>query len=600
MGNSISNSIAAASQMDPIPMEALLVVGAGMKEPHGKNIAILRSISATISAISSSALMWMITRSHKGLSTTQHRLLLGLCLFDISSSLGVVFSNPMAPSDLAYMVWNVRGNEASCDAQGFLIVMGVTGGIFYNAALNLYYLAVVKYGKSDDYIRAKIEPFLHGVPIVAALAYSITALIRKHFNDDGYGSCYSPVHYPLHCVGYSVDEVRDGFEIPCGRGIEGAEAMVLYSIVSMFMVAVTVLASLALIFKAVRDQEKKLSKYGVGALRAGLSANFNSTTQASVWERIKTSMHGSRRSSTPSVIRSKNAHNQSRAVMHRAFGYSFAWVLSYGSQCVGLVIQLVTSNYPLILFYVTSIFIPLQGFFNLTIYMYPKVISTRNKNTKRGGKDVSLCKAILIVFFSSKGDDGRKKKSNLHHGNMHPSSHSSKDPQSLRLRNKAEKNASREPQEEEEKYEIQPLTSAMVPRQEFLRSTYTSNLSLDQNSKGADLEVATIEEDKNEYTDKDKNSPISSSSPQGTIVTDVPDSKNVLLMENDVHMKEEVGSDSDSEAEDNVDTSREDNHADTEEYVQLGINLSVKESVSDGRHDDENLNTKEDHETNIK
>ncbi len=91
----------------------------------------------------------------------------------------------MAPSENDYASWNARGNEASCDTQGFLFCFGSTGGLFYNAALNVYYLAVVKYGKSESYIRTKIEPFLHSVPVVVALTGSAVFLAKKNFNDDG-------------------------------------------------------------------------------------------------------------------------------------------------------------------------------------------------------------------------------------------------------------------------------------------------------------------------------------------------------------------------------------------------------------------------------
>ncbi len=99
-------------------------------------------------------------------------------------------------------------------------------GQLYNASLNVYYVAVVKHGKSeaDIRIRSKMEPFLlHGVPIVwiVALTYTIVLLARKHLNDAGAGICTSPVYYPPHCYGYDVGEIRDGFEIPCGRGSDG-------------------------------------------------------------------------------------------------------------------------------------------------------------------------------------------------------------------------------------------------------------------------------------------------------------------------------------------------------------------------------------------
>ncbi len=44
--------------------------------------------------------------------------------------------NVMVPSDNDYFVWNARGTEASCDAQGSVMVFGVYGGLFYNILLH--------------------------------------------------------------------------------------------------------------------------------------------------------------------------------------------------------------------------------------------------------------------------------------------------------------------------------------------------------------------------------------------------------------------------------------------------------------------------------
>eukprot|EP00553_Chaetoceros_curvisetus_P015258 CAMPEP_0204645080 /NCGR_PEP_ID=MMETSP0718-20130828/1927_1 /ASSEMBLY_ACC=CAM_ASM_000674 /TAXON_ID=230516 /ORGANISM="Chaetoceros curvisetus" /LENGTH=149 /DNA_ID=CAMNT_0051666825 /DNA_START=114 /DNA_END=559 /DNA_ORIENTATION=+ len=149
----------------------------------------------------------------------------------------------MAPSDSKYRIWNVRGNEVTCDAQGFLIIFGMGGGLFYNAMLNLYFVAVVKYGKSEDYIRNKIEPFLHGVPIVVGLAMSIVGLVGNHINDGGGGICNWSAHYPPHCQGYGVGDVRDGFEIPCYRGSEGADTFLISQMVGLLIPGVIIIAS---------------------------------------------------------------------------------------------------------------------------------------------------------------------------------------------------------------------------------------------------------------------------------------------------------------------------------------------------------------------
>ncbi len=512
MGNRYS-WIAESSAMDPIPMEDLIAMSMiERKEGHGKNNCIIRGVSGIISFLSSFALIWMIARSHKGLSTTQHRILLGLSICDIMSSLSYSTFGFMAPSDNDYSVWNARGNVATCDAQGVFFAFGATGGIFYNAALNVYSLTVVKFDKNEDYVRTKVEPFLHGVPITWALTFSIVSLAGEHLNDDGTGYCSVPVHYPLHCQGYDVGEIRDGFEIPCGRGIEGVERFRFFGPISVFIAAIIVITSLVMIYRAVKKQEMKLSRYGASTLTSINSPQLQG--RVSLWKRIKTTLS---RSSAPAsssnvsrpAIRSNNMQSQSRAVMHKAFQYSFAWLLSFVPFFI-----VVFFGFSVVTYYFMSILLPLQGFYNLCIYMYPKVISARK--VRRGEENkVSWRKAISEAFWS-RGKERKQKNcprnqrtSNLR-GNRNPL-HNKKNRNGIiryhqdnttnitstaTTDEKSHRRESRE--EEEEKCEIQPPSNSMVPtRRNVLDLTYAPNPTppITGTHRDIELEVTDIVED---------------------------------------------------------------------------------------------------------
>ncbi len=269
-----------------------------------------------------------------------------------------------------------------------------------------------------------------------ALSYSIALLVGKHFNDNRFGACISPVHYPAHCQGYAVGEIRDGFDIPCGRGLEGAEVAMLSTLALMFIAAIVISTSLGMIYKAVRTQENKLSRYSVFTTNMRQHQDQSRSRaqrddvqqQGGGWKRMKTSLTvmasslkmsivPSRRNSAPDPamhhtrMRSNDTQSQSRAVMHKAFGYSFAWLLSYGIFIIASVIKIMNGNSNLVLVYVTTAFTALQGCFNLIIYMYPKIISVKKKKSKqRGGEEmrVSWCDAIVIVFWS-RGNDAKRK-----------------------------------------------------------------------------------------------------------------------------------------------------------------------------------------------
>lgn len=110
---------------EAIPTEDINPTYAEWRDSHGKAIGILRSTSAILSLVSSSFLIWMILRSTKRLTTTQHRILLGMSVSDIIFSISMVHFNALAPSELGYIVWNARGSQASCAADGFVYWMGI-------------------------------------------------------------------------------------------------------------------------------------------------------------------------------------------------------------------------------------------------------------------------------------------------------------------------------------------------------------------------------------------------------------------------------------------------------------------------------------------
>ncbi len=476
--------ITATSKMDVISVDDLIVAYAQFRCSHGKALVILRSVSGITSVISSFIMIWMILRSLEGLSTPKHRLLFGLCMCDILVSLSYSTFNLMSPSDIDYSAWNVRGNEATCTAQGFLATLGGYGGLFYNSALNLYFLAVVKYEKGDIEIRTKIEPFLHGVPIAISFSYSIARLVKDQYNADDKGAtpCMMLVNYPPHCQGHGVGETRDGFEIPCGRGLDWGWTSSIIGQTFIFIPVLIMIVSLGIIYRCVRKIEEELAKYGVSALRATIQNRENSSGQytSDAPSTLVTSMRSSiswlRKSKNKPIARSNNTRSKSRAVLHKAFGYSFFWFLSYGIIMIGIIMKAVTNNFPLAVNYLNAILYPLQGLFNLLIYMHPKIMVAR-----RRCRNISWCGAFIQALLS-RDSKTRKKKASRRAGKRGGNEHFKKRAMEDATRvskeqvRRAKTRIERDHQKEEEKCEIKPLENVNYCKGTS-NSMYASNIS---------------------------------------------------------------------------------------------------------------------------
>lgn len=389
-------------QKDPIPLDEITASGAEWKS-HGKNVSIIRSVLAIVSLVASSTLIWMLLRSKVRLSSTYHRLLIGMSIADMLYSLSLAHFNSTAPSDDDYMVWNARGNQATCSAQGFILFMGAISGLLYSCSLNLYYLAVVRYKKSDKYIRTKMEPFLHGIPVACALVCTTTFLVKKNINSDGEGICFIPVHEPPHCIGYEDGQIREGFEIPCGRGRDGAVLFAYLGFyLTLFAVPVIIGISLGMIYKSVLQQEKKLGRYGVNAFTA--SARQLSADDDDVRARGSLTVRISRLLMLSSPTSSQE-RNKSRAVLHRAIAYSIAYFLAWSFVIIHISLILAGIEWPTSLSYLTSIFNPLQGYYNFVIFIYPKVLTA--KRSKRD--NLTWCQAFAKAFRSRGGDSTRNR-----------------------------------------------------------------------------------------------------------------------------------------------------------------------------------------------
>jgi len=386
-----------------IPVEALEPMFEQWREGNGKALSIIRATSAVISTISSSLLIWMLARSSKRFTTTQHRILLGMSICDIIFSLSYAHFNAMAPSEISYMVWNARGNQTSCVVNGYFSLVGLISVLLYQCSLNVYYLLVVKCGKTDRYIRKKTEPFLHGVPILVTLIFTLAHIpFRGFYNSSMDGSCIWPSYEPPHCIGYEFMEVREGFSIPCGRGRDSPEVFGYFITFFTLGTPIFVGVILGIMYVHVRKQEKRMARFGVGSLN--LNEGANNSTEAngsSICSRIR-KWFTKKRSSSPE-------QSNSRGILHQAVAFSIAYFLTWGWFIIYRIVGYAGADVPLWLGYMVNIFSTLQGFFNFLVFIYPKVVKA--KSSQDG--DLSWCQAIGKVFHPN-GEWGKKKKRPTH------------------------------------------------------------------------------------------------------------------------------------------------------------------------------------------
>lgn len=295
---------------------------------------------------------------------------------------------------------------------------------------------MVRYERSDEYIRKKIEPYYHVISILIPLMVSITTLAKKAFNPaPNDGICWGFQYNPPHCenLDLSTGEVPedDMYTIECGRGPDAALLSLIFGLPMLLASPIVIVVTMTMTYRAVLRNEKKLSKYGVSALRSSVarsSMTASNTNAISRRSSVFSTFQNFRRGSwDPNSLSVSGSHDQmqfqaqmqrhelkrrkrrtarSRAVLKKAIAYSSAYLLCYMPYLVSYAVYAaIDRKKPFLLILFIQMFIPLQGFFNFIIFISPKIRSTRVNN------DISFIRAVLKVLKSR----GQKKHINSLH-----------------------------------------------------------------------------------------------------------------------------------------------------------------------------------------
>ena len=122
-------------------------------------LSVIPHVTGAMSILGSTMVLIDILKSSTKLKSHQ-RLLLTLCVTDICSSTAFFLSTWPIPSDDSRGVFGAEGNQNSCVVQGFAVQFSSINPI-YNMMLSINYVLVIKYGKTEDFLKSRVEPFMH-------------------------------------------------------------------------------------------------------------------------------------------------------------------------------------------------------------------------------------------------------------------------------------------------------------------------------------------------------------------------------------------------------------------------------------------------------
>jgi len=310
-------------------------------------IKIAQSVTGALSVIGSLTVIYIILTGKNKLSSAYRRIVFGMSICDIVGSFA--FSLSYIP----------RAGHAVCDAQGFFIHFGISSTPIYNLSLSIYYVLTVFFEKKEDWIRTRAEAFLHGMPILWSLGSAIYLVATKSINENG-ANCWIAAE-PSKCL-YSPD-------IACERGANAIKFRWIFGFYQTIIVFVLIVGSMMMLVYKVKRQERVMNE------RFSIKP-INQRERSSLRSTLRSTLSLKRQDSVRS-----NTSASKREVTKQAFIYVAAYFLPFFFPLFFFVNNFVTGKFNFTLMVLVSLFMPLQGVFNCMVFVRPKIIALRKKDS---------------------------------------------------------------------------------------------------------------------------------------------------------------------------------------------------------------------------
>jgi hypothetical protein len=136
----------------------------------------ITTASASISALSSLTIVYVVLRSPMKLRSVYHRIMTSMATYDFFSSLALSLTTIPMPTDVIYPYQGRRiyGTVATCEAQSFFIMFGIVGSLFMALGLSAFYVAIIQFRIKDRLLRRYLEPAIHCVAFAFAAGISVS------------------------------------------------------------------------------------------------------------------------------------------------------------------------------------------------------------------------------------------------------------------------------------------------------------------------------------------------------------------------------------------------------------------------------------------
>ncbi len=314
------------------------------------------AVNGSLSAASSVLIMSIIFRSSpESRTSAYHIIMFFMSFWDTVASIAMALNTTVMPSDV-YETYPFAGKAygtiGTCEAQGFLILMGSLLVLSSNIILNVYYVCSLRYGMAQDIFKRRILPVCLVIAMFISIFMPIVALRIEYFNPSPLNYYCTYNAYPYGCNLNQNEESGAGSGTECMRGQIFQSTFATYRRIGFILLGgafVVLILSLMLVVATVFQAELTIRKARNTRLRRNHTA----------FREIE--------------------FRRTRSVLIQALMYIVAFILTYVWTIIFFTrVETYSVQRPsYIMAFLNVFFPPLQGFFNALIFTYQKAHTLR-------------------------------------------------------------------------------------------------------------------------------------------------------------------------------------------------------------------------------
>jgi hypothetical protein len=334
-------------------------------------------ITGLLSACSSGLILYVISRSQQKLSTTYHRIMGLMSFFDIVASIFIALGTVMMPADSVFQfAGQMVGNQASCHAQGWLIIFGNIGVAAMNACLAWYFVCRIALKIDFVKIRNRIEPVMYIYTLILSLFAPSVLLTNDLLNSTPYESFCTIGPHAIDCPqGMEYDQWMS----LCNMG-EGADEVAYnrFFLILVFIYLIQfllILLGMSITLWTVYSNHKEMRT---------LVKKSNDDDNLSTGDQNDPEQQDSN-----SKLLSDTMYT--RVLIFQALMYILAFMLTWSLNSLSGVFRVSTFSLDAI----NSVIFPLQGLWNLIIFLYDKSYLIRRRDA-----NITFLRAAIQIISS--------------------------------------------------------------------------------------------------------------------------------------------------------------------------------------------------------